>query len=60
MDDLQHSEAIGVASAPGTLYDLVADVTRTGEWSPVCKACWWDEGDGPQVGAQFTTFWNCA
>jgi hypothetical protein len=54
MDDLRYSESIVVASAPETLYGLVADVTRTGEWSPVCKACWWDEGDGPQVGARFT------
>jgi hypothetical protein len=36
------------------LYDMVADVTRMGEWSPVCKACWWDEGDGPRVGSVFT------
>jgi hypothetical protein len=54
MDDLQYSESIVVASAPETLYEMVADVARTGEWSPVCKACWWDEGDGPQVGARFT------
>jgi Polyketide cyclase / dehydrase and lipid transport len=33
---------------------MVADVTRMGEWSPVCKACWWDEGAGPAVGAWFT------
>ncbi len=33
---------------------MVADVTRMGEWSPVCKACWWDEGSGPQVGGWFT------
>ena len=33
---------------------MVADVTRMGEWSPVCKACWWDEGGGPHVGARFT------
>jgi hypothetical protein len=26
------------------LYDLVSDVTRTGERSRVCRACWWDEG----------------
>ena len=25
------------------LYDLVSDVTRTGEWSPVCRACWWED-----------------
>ena len=36
------------------VYDMVSDVTRMGEWSPVCKACWWDEGDGPNVGAWFT------
>ncbi len=33
---------------------MLADVTRMGEWSPVCTACWWDEGDGPHVGAKFT------
>ena len=33
---------------------MVSDVTRMGEWSPVCKSCWWDEGDGPRVGAWFT------
>ena len=33
---------------------MVSDVTRMGEWSPVCKACWWDDGSGPQVGSWFT------
>jgi Polyketide cyclase / dehydrase and lipid transport len=33
---------------------MVSDVTRTGEWSPVCKACWWDEGCGADVGSWFT------
>lgn len=33
---------------------MVSDVTRMGEWSPVCRSCWWDEGDGPRVGAWFT------
>ena len=33
---------------------MVSDVTHMGAWSPVCKACWWDEGDGPRVGAMFT------
>ncbi len=35
-------------------YDMITDVTRMGEWSPVSKACWWDDGDGPRVGARFT------
>ena len=49
-----HSDSIVVALAPEDLYDLVADVTHMGEWSPVCKECWWDEGAGPEVGAWFT------
>jgi hypothetical protein len=51
---LQQSASVVVARPPEDLYDMVADVTRMGEWSPVCKACWWDEGDGPRVGAWFT------
>jgi hypothetical protein len=48
------SESVLVACPPEVLYDLVSDVTRTGEWSPICEACWWDDGDGPRVGAHFT------
>ncbi len=33
---------------------MVSDVTRMGEWSPICKACWWDNGEGPWPGAWFT------
>ena len=51
---LQHSGSITVARPPKDLYDMVSDVTRMGEWSPICKACWWDEGDGPRKGAWFT------
>lgn len=41
-------------ASPDELYRLVSDVTRMGEWSPICRACWWDDGDGPRVGAWFT------
>jgi hypothetical protein len=59
MASLTHSDSVVVRTSPEALYDLVSDVTRTGEWSPVCRACWWDEGwqgeDGhPRVGARFT------
>jgi hypothetical protein len=54
MSELRHSESVVVSSTPEALYDLVSDVTRTGEWSPICKACWWDEGAGPEPGAWFT------
>jgi hypothetical protein len=32
---------------------MVSDVTRMGEWSPICRACWWEEGAGPRAGAWF-------
>ncbi|TCP46781.1 polyketide cyclase/dehydrase/lipid transport protein [Tamaricihabitans halophyticus] len=53
MSELTYQESIVVACSPEKLYDLVSDVTRTGEWSPVCKECWWDEGAGPYAGAWF-------
>jgi hypothetical protein len=52
--DVHHEDSVVVARGSGELYDMVADVTRMGEWSPVCKACWWDEGSGPWVGGWFT------
>ena len=52
--NLSHSESIIIDHSPEGLYDMVSDVTRTGEWSPVCKACWWDEGESARVGALFT------
>ena len=54
MDDLAYSESIVIARSPEDLYDMVSDVTRMGEWSPVCTGGWWDEGAGPEVGAWFT------
>lgn len=54
MDNLSYSESIFIACSAGPLYDLVSDVTRMGDWSPVCRACWWDPGTTPGVGAWFT------
>jgi len=53
--ELTFSATVFIAASPEKLYDMVSDVTRMGEWSPVCKACWWDEGvTGPALGAWFT------
>jgi len=53
--ELTFSASIFIAAAADDLYAMISDVTRMGEWSPVCKACWWDEGvTGPAVGAWFT------
>jgi len=54
VETLRQSGSIVINRSPEDLYDLVADVTRMGDWSPVCKACRWDEGAGPRVGAMFT------
>jgi hypothetical protein len=54
MSSLRYSESIVVARSTESLYDMVSDVTRMGEWSPVCKACWWDDDDSLRVGAWFT------
>ena len=54
MTSLSYSESVMVARSPEDLYDMVSDVTRMGEWSPVCRACWWEDGQGPRPGAWFT------
>ena len=47
-------ESIEIAAAPEIVYDLVADITRMGEWSPECYRCeWLDEANSAQVGARF-------
>ena len=48
------SESVVVDAAPEALYDLVAELTRMGEWSPECVRVEWEDGaSGPAVGARF-------
>lgn len=54
MPELRYADSVFVARPPEAVYDLVSDVTRMGEWSPVCRACWWDAGAGPRAGDWFT------
>jgi hypothetical protein len=54
MEMLRESGSLTIQRSADELYDMVSDVTRMGEWSPVCTGCWWDEGHGPRVGATFT------
>ena len=50
-----HQESVTVEASAEALYDLVSDISRTGEWSPVCTSCWWDdEAEAGRVGAWFT------
>jgi len=54
MDGRRLAESIVIERAPSDVYEMVSDVTKMGSWSPVCEACWWDDGAGPEVGAWFT------
>jgi hypothetical protein len=53
MGNLTYAESIVIGRSPEDLYDMVSDVTRIGEWSPICRECWWDEGASAEVGAWF-------
>ena len=49
--------AIDIAAPPELVYDLVADVTRMGEWSPECYRCeWLDGATAATPGARFRGF----
>lgn len=47
------SDSIHLAAGPEQVYDVVSDVTRTGEWSVFTRSCTWEDADGPRVGAHF-------
>jgi dimethylaniline monooxygenase (N-oxide forming) len=48
---------VTIAATAETVWDMVADVTRMGEWSPECYACRWiGKRRGPVAGARFAGF----
>jgi uncharacterized protein YndB with AHSA1/START domain len=50
-----HDEVtIDIDASPQTVYGLISDITRMGEWSPECVRCSWAKGaTGPAIGARF-------
>lgn len=49
-----HTATVEIDAPPERVYDLVADVTRMGEWSPVCYKCEWLGGStSAEPGARF-------
>jgi hypothetical protein len=47
-------ESVEVDAPPKEVYDLVADLTRMGDWSPECyRVEWIGDATGPTVGAEF-------
>jgi hypothetical protein len=50
----EDSESVVVDAPAEVIYDLVAELTRMGEWSPECARVEWEAGaTGPAVGAGF-------
>lgn len=48
------TETIHIEAPAERVYDVVSDVTRTGEWSPVCHKVEWTGGSTkPEPGATF-------
>lgn len=47
------SDSVTVHAAPSEVFDLVSDITRTGEWSAQCYRAEWDADDRGD-GARFT------
>jgi Polyketide cyclase / dehydrase and lipid transport len=48
------SSSIDIVAPPDLVYDLIADVTRMGEWSPECYRCeWLDGATAAAAGARF-------
>jgi uncharacterized protein YndB with AHSA1/START domain len=46
--------SLHIDAPPDRVWRLVSDVTRMGEWSPVCYRCeWLDGASSPSVGARF-------
>jgi hypothetical protein len=43
LSSYSHTESTTVTAPPEVVYDLIADVTRMGELSPVCKGGDWDD-----------------
>lgn len=52
--ELTHRETVVVNAPAEAVYRLVSDVTCTGEWSPTCWSCTWEDPQQRGVGARFT------
>ncbi len=50
----EFQESVTVNASAQDVYGIVSDITRTGEWSPVCTSCWWD--DEVSAGAEGSWF----
>jgi Polyketide cyclase / dehydrase and lipid transport len=43
LSSYRHTDSILIGRSASELYDMVSDITRMGEFSPVCTSCSWDD-----------------
>lgn len=56
-DPLLDTASVTIAADADTLWDMVSDVTRMGDWSPECTGCRWiGKERAPVAGARFVGF----
>lgn len=53
MTETTVSSTTRIAASPETVFKLVTDLPRMGEWSPEATGGEWVGGDGPAVGVKF-------
>jgi Polyketide cyclase / dehydrase and lipid transport len=53
LDALRASATITVSASPEKAYGIIADITRMGELSPVCRSAAFEDGFGPSEGGWF-------
>ena len=50
----EHEVTTVIKAPPDKVWPLITDVTRMGDWSPICRRCDWVGSPGrPEVGARF-------
>ena len=50
----EDSRSLEIGATPARLYEMVADLSRMGDWSPECRQVEWLDGStGPAEGARF-------
>jgi len=53
VSQFRHAESVEIDAPSEFVYDLVTDIGRTGEWSPICTGCTWRDEPGAREGAWF-------
>ena len=56
MEQKTYNDSVTVHACAEAVYAVVSDIERTGQWSPTCVRCEWDDPSKTGVGATFTGY----